>query len=171
MIPLDSDKWTHLQHAYGSAEDIPAMLRDICENPYERSETWNQGVWFELWSALCHQGDVYSGSIASVPHIVAGALEAKDGILASDMIALPVSIEESRMKRPEQIRASDIDGDYWNAIIRLTDVCDLASSQSSNSKLLQVIREARRLLSRWHGAPLPQQQEGSDLWELFNAAN
>jgi len=27
--------------------------------------------WFSLWSALAHQGDVYSASFAAVPHVVA----------------------------------------------------------------------------------------------------
>src|SRR5258708_11018426 len=27
-------------------------------------------TWFNLWSALCHQGDAYTASYAAVPHLV-----------------------------------------------------------------------------------------------------
>ncbi|MFH8620514.1 hypothetical protein ACH4A8_01195 [Streptomyces vietnamensis] len=52
--------WPQLSHAYGSAEDIPALLARIASEP--RSELWN-----DLWSALCHQGSVYSASFAALP--------------------------------------------------------------------------------------------------------
>jgi hypothetical protein len=43
--------WSRLSHAYGSAEDIPALLDQIASDP--APERWN-----DLWSALCHQGSV-----------------------------------------------------------------------------------------------------------------
>jgi|SRR6185369_991830 len=61
-------QWKDLGHAYGSASDIPELLL--------RAETDLRGgheqdsTWFSLWSALCHQGDIYSASYAAVPHLV-----------------------------------------------------------------------------------------------------
>ncbi|MET7533353.1 hypothetical protein [Streptomyces goshikiensis] len=55
--------WSRLTHAYGSAEDIPALLERIASDP--ASEHWN-----DLWSALCHQGTVYSASFAALPWLV-----------------------------------------------------------------------------------------------------
>ncbi|WP_445277460.1 hypothetical protein [Streptomyces sp. DSM 41033] len=52
--------WSQLSHAYGSAEDIPALLDQIASEP--SPERWN-----DLWSALCHQGSVYSASFAALP--------------------------------------------------------------------------------------------------------
>ncbi|MFB8354235.1 hypothetical protein [Streptomyces niveus] len=52
--------WTQLSHAYGSAEDIPTLLDQIASDP--SPERWN-----DLWSALCHQGSVYSASFAALP--------------------------------------------------------------------------------------------------------
>jgi len=52
--------WPRLSHAYGSAEDIPALLARIASEP--DPELWN-----DLWSALCHQGSVYSASFAALP--------------------------------------------------------------------------------------------------------
>ena len=53
-------------------------------------------VWTDLCQCLCHQGDIYSASTPAVPHLVEAALSAKPGILASELIFLPVAIERSR---------------------------------------------------------------------------
>ncbi len=52
--------WSQLSHAYGSAEDIPALLDRIASEPKPE-------LWSDLWSALCHQGSVYSASFAALP--------------------------------------------------------------------------------------------------------
>jgi hypothetical protein len=67
MIGLDSPEWANLKHAYGDAFDMPAILRQLETRP---SYDGNSEPWFSIWSALAHQGDVYSASFAAVPHIV-----------------------------------------------------------------------------------------------------
>ncbi|MBQ0830827.1 hypothetical protein [Streptomyces tagetis] len=52
--------WSELSHAYGSAEDIPILLDRIAGEA-------KSGLWSDLWSALCHQGSVYSASFAVLP--------------------------------------------------------------------------------------------------------
>ncbi|MFD2686338.1 hypothetical protein ACFS5L_16025 [Streptomyces phyllanthi] len=52
--------WGELTHAYGSAEDIPGLFARL-------GGTEDDQVWQELWSALCHQGSVYSASWAAMP--------------------------------------------------------------------------------------------------------
>jgi hypothetical protein len=52
--------WTQLRHAYGSAEDLPDLLREMSPDP-------SAPVWNELWSCLCHQDTVYSASFAALP--------------------------------------------------------------------------------------------------------
>jgi hypothetical protein len=69
MIPLDSPEWAQLRHAYGAAEDIPGLLRDLSALP--PNDGPEAEPYFSLWSALCHQGDAYSASYAAVPHITA----------------------------------------------------------------------------------------------------
>jgi uncharacterized protein YbaR (Trm112 family) len=66
MLDLDSNRWSQLRHAYGFADDVPQMLRDLAKEP-------NHEAWDRIWSALCHQSTVYSASYAAVPHIVATA--------------------------------------------------------------------------------------------------
>ncbi|MET8507828.1 hypothetical protein ABZV60_24710 [Streptomyces sp. NPDC004787] len=58
--------WGALRHAYGSAEDVPALLRAAggAADPGEREEAFD-----ELGSALCHQGSVYSATAAAVPFL------------------------------------------------------------------------------------------------------
>lgn len=52
--------WSHLTHAYGTAEDIPALLTEAGPDP-------QSPAWTELWSRLCHQGTVYPASYAALP--------------------------------------------------------------------------------------------------------
>jgi hypothetical protein len=66
-LDLDSPRWSELAHAYGSAEDIPDLLRQLDSLPPHDGE---REPWFSIWSALAHQGDVYSASFAAVPHVV-----------------------------------------------------------------------------------------------------
>jgi hypothetical protein len=67
-LPLDSPRWGELTHAYGNATDVPELLRQLEEFP--PSPAYDSEPWFSLWSALAHQGDVYSASFAAVPHVV-----------------------------------------------------------------------------------------------------
>jgi hypothetical protein len=62
VLALDEPRWSELDHAYGAAGNIPALLRAL-----ERGE---QSAWDEIFSALCHQGTVYTASYAAVPHLV-----------------------------------------------------------------------------------------------------
>jgi hypothetical protein len=81
--------WASLQHAYGSAVDIPDLLVAA-----ERSGAEYGPEWDEVWGCLCHQGTVYTASYAALPllagiaqrHAPAGYVAAVDlaaGIVAS----------------------------------------------------------------------------------------
>lgn len=54
--------WSKLTHAYGTAEDIPALLDRLATEP-------DDAGWSELWSALCHQGTTYPASYAALPRL------------------------------------------------------------------------------------------------------
>ncbi|MFD7439872.1 hypothetical protein [Streptomyces sp. NPDC059909] len=62
---FDGVDWAGLAHAYGSAEDVPELLRAM-EDPDEdvRDEALD-----ELVSSLCHQGTVYPGTAPAVPRL------------------------------------------------------------------------------------------------------
>jgi hypothetical protein len=66
---IDPDlDWNYLEHAYGPAGDIPDLLAKAQTDTRPGHE--HGSTWFELWSALCHQGDCYTASYAALPHLV-----------------------------------------------------------------------------------------------------
>lgn len=83
ILALDSPRWATLRHTYEEALDIPERLRELEEVAEGRripAPPWYEfqtEPWFSLWSALCHQGDVYSASFAAVPHILRIAARAQ----------------------------------------------------------------------------------------------
>jgi hypothetical protein len=92
---LSSIDWAALAHAYGSAEDIPSLLRAAVTD--NRGGHVPDSPWFSLWSALCHQGDSYTASYAAVPHLIRLAtLQAfRDNY---DPLYLAACIEVSRLE-------------------------------------------------------------------------
>ncbi len=102
MIDLDASIWESLRHAYGYG-GVPLLIRQVKANP--NSESWDA-----LWSALCHQYDVYEATFAAIPHIVAwmGELARKDRIEAAHFIGISVvcSMRSSAPAIPEPVAAS-----------------------------------------------------------------
>jgi hypothetical protein len=125
MVSLDSPIWFSLQHAYGSAEDIPALLREITAEPATSSAS--EGPWFGLWSALCHQGDVYPASFAAVPHIVQVLADHID-CACDDFFLLPASIELARSKRGARV-PTDLADDYHQSIARFPTLAGIAATR------------------------------------------
>ncbi|MET9555972.1 HEAT repeat domain-containing protein [Streptomyces sp. NPDC006645] len=68
---IDDIDWSALTHAYGSAEDIPALLRAAgSADAGERATALE-----ELVSSLCHQGSIYPATVAAVPFLARLALD------------------------------------------------------------------------------------------------
>ena len=68
LLSLDDARWNQLSHAYGPATDVPDQLRAL-ERGDDRDDATDRDELF--WSALCHQGTVYTATYAAVPHVVA----------------------------------------------------------------------------------------------------
>lgn len=104
MLSLDSKDWQVLTHAYGPATDIPNLLRQLALDSTPRSG-YQDEPWFSLWSALCHQEDVYSASFAALPHVVEIGTKTP-GPIDSGFFLFPACIEVFRhRKRAPQIPA------------------------------------------------------------------
>ncbi|MCN9244151.1 hypothetical protein NGF19_25790, partial [Streptomyces sp. RY43-2] len=75
--------WSRLSHAYGSAQDIPMLLDRIASEPKPE-------LWSDLWSALCHQGSVYSAGFAALPWLadMADMADSEDRGQAVNALAL-----------------------------------------------------------------------------------
>lgn len=91
MLSLDDGRWSVLRHAYGPATDIPAALAALKASP----GTEDRDLWELLWSALNHQGDVYSASFAAVPHVI-DAISQMPGAVSWQCFAFIASIEVER---------------------------------------------------------------------------
>jgi hypothetical protein len=162
MIPLDSPEWSRLNHAYGTAEDLPKLLQVISGEPDETGPSDDE-AWSELWSCLCHQGDVYTASVAAVPHLIQAGLRCTPDRLRPDYILLPVSIEKARMRRPEQLKPGEIPESYWSSLLLLDSLASAATTADFES----IAQEAKSLLMGRHGSLLPDQKSGRDLGDLF----
>ncbi len=124
MLSLDSPKWAELQHAYGVASDIPDLLRQLEDLP---SSANNQEPWFSIWSALAHQGDVYSASFAAVPHIVRVLSHAP--IKADNSyFHFPAWIEICRLKNSIPIPA-ELEEAYFAALAQLPSLVAAAADR------------------------------------------
>ncbi|MGW0911781.1 HEAT repeat domain-containing protein [Streptomyces sp. NPDC002784] len=64
---IDEVDWASMRHAYGSAEDVPALLRGLASTDPAERETALDG----LYGAVHHQGDVYDSTLACVPFLFA----------------------------------------------------------------------------------------------------
>lgn len=119
MIELDDPRWRKLSHAYGSAADIPELLRQLAGATGPKPG-YDSEPWFSLWSSLCHQGDVYDASYAALPHIVEIACDAKTPVDFS-FFQLPAAIEVARSSGTAPPVPADLAEAYGNAVSRLTE--------------------------------------------------
>lgn len=122
MLELNSSRWSQLRHAYGEASDVPGWLRAISEDP---SSSGNSGPWFSLWSALAHQGDVFSSSYAAVPHVVAALARAPERA-DPNYFQFPAWVEICRIKSGPEIPL-DLQSAYFDALGRLPSIIAAAA--------------------------------------------
>jgi len=131
MLSLDSPKWSELRHAYGAASDIPELLRQLENLP--PAEGRNE-PWFSIWSALAHQGDVYSASFAAVPHVVR-YLSLAPSKAHFTYFQFPAWVEICRQKRsvpiPEELRSA-----YFGALRRLPSLVAAAADRDWDANFL-----------------------------------
>nr|WBO76358.1 HEAT repeat domain-containing protein [Streptomyces sp. SBE_14.2] len=62
---IDEVDWASMRHAYGSAEDVPALLRGLASADSAERETALDA----MYGAVHHQGDVYDSTLACVPFL------------------------------------------------------------------------------------------------------
>lgn len=63
---IDEVEWASLEHAYGPADDVPALLRGLASaDPAERESALDG-----MYGAVHHQGDVYDSTLACIPFLM-----------------------------------------------------------------------------------------------------
>lgn len=160
VIPLDSPKWAELRHAYGSAADIPPLIRAIAAEP--GVEGSSEGPWFELWSALCHQGDVYSASFAAVPHVI-DILSENLQVACFDFFLLPTAIDVARVKRGVRV-SEPLRFVYEQSLARLPSLVPGVSIRPWDATFCRSVLAATAVGKRQHAlAELLIEIEESDI--------
>jgi hypothetical protein len=131
-LALDSPRWAELQHAYGAAEDIPALLRQLDSGVGDTAE---EEPWFTLWSAaLAHQDDVYAASFAAVPHVIEAIATDPTGA-GFTFFQFPAWIEICRIRNGTPI-PDDLSGPYFAALGRLPRLVAEAAARPWDRGLL-----------------------------------
>ena len=131
MLSLDDSRWSELQHAYGAASDIPALLKQLANLPSSKD---GSEPWFSLWSALAHQGDIYSASFAAVPHVIA-ALASAPLKAEFSYFQFPAWIEVGRKKNGVEI-PEDLKAAYFASLSQLPTLVASAAAQEWKPDLL-----------------------------------
>ena len=139
MLPLDSPQWSALQHAYGSASDIPPLLRSVASD-VACSDAAEGTPWFDLWSALCHQGDVYPASFAAIPHLV-DAVASDPAHASYDFFLLPAAVEVARNRRKTPV-PEDLQAAYFDSLKRLSLLAAQALSRPWDNTLCRSVLAA-----------------------------
>lgn len=132
MLSLDSPRWSELQHAYGAATDIPALLMQLTQLPSSEN---NNEPWFSIWSALAHQGDVYSASFAAVPHVIE-ALATSPLRADCSYFQFPAWVEVCRAKNNVFI-PDDIASAYFASLSRLPALVAAAAERDWDEDFLR----------------------------------
>jgi hypothetical protein len=132
MVSLDSPMWSTLETAYGKAGDIPDLLAQLENLPPAEGD---EEPWYSLWSALAHQGDVYSASFAAVPHVVAAL--ARDPLRAhATYLQFPAWVEICRQDHglpvPPELAAA-----YFDALSELPNLVAATAARTWDSDFLQ----------------------------------
>ncbi|MGI5346902.1 hypothetical protein ACQEU8_01755 [Streptomyces sp. CA-250714] len=131
---IEDVDWAALEHAYGPAEDVPGLLRAAGSvDPGVRDEALD-----ELFSALCHQGSVYSATAAAVPFIARLALDGPGGRLP--LLWLLHAAADGTGPEYRQVRravaaalpallhlGADEDGSVRRTMVWITAACEEAS--------------------------------------------
>ncbi|WP_082493474.1 hypothetical protein [Massilia sp. Leaf139] len=128
MLELSSPRWGELSDAYGSAARIPELLRQLSALP---SDDGSSEPWFSLWSALAHQGDVYSASFAAVPHVIAAIASSPERV-TDVYFHFPAWVEICRHKNGIDV-PHDLVTDYFESLSRIPALAASAGEKQWNA--------------------------------------
>lgn len=113
VLPLDDPRWSGLVNAYGASDDLTALLAELPSLPPDEGP--EAEPYFSLWSALCHQGDIYPASFAAVPHIVrAIAHDPRKAPWTLFLMLACIEIARAKGRGPEI--PDDLRADYFTAL-------------------------------------------------------
>ncbi|MBW3573136.1 MAG: hypothetical protein KY467_18725 [Gemmatimonadetes bacterium] len=125
MLDLDDPRWAELEHAYGPAGDLPALLRRVqveLSREMDAGEDELEGAlasaWFELASAICPMGEATPASYAAIPHLVALAA-AHDVEIRAQVLLLVARVEAGRHRPDAPAVPDDLEPAYRASLSRV----------------------------------------------------
>jgi hypothetical protein len=139
MLSLSDARWSALSDAYGDSSGIPKLLADAEALPEDGDG--QAEPYLSLWSARCHQGDVYSGSYAALPHLVR-IIEAKPDKFRWTLLLLVHAIEVARSEGRGPTVPDDLIGSYSEALTRVPALASKLLSRDMGEEELRVILAA-----------------------------
>ena len=102
---LDKVDWASLEHAYGSASDVPDLLRALRSGEAEAREA---ALW-HLYGNIFHQGTRYEASAHAVPFLL--DLVADDSVIErEDVLLLLVHLAAGY---PDEMLPEGLDAGVW----------------------------------------------------------
>lgn len=181
MLSLEDPRWSTIDDAYGPALRVPGLLRDLEKLPPAK-EMYAE-PYRSLWSALCHQGDVYPASYAAVPHLLR-IVEESGAKFEPNILRLVHSIIVGRAEGSAAPMPDDLKDAYEKALASVPKVASklllekLSISQLGAlygacvsamghpmvaEALFELTPEiARKILKPWRFATEGSDQEGKD---------
>ncbi len=167
MLDLTSHVWSKLDGPYGSAENVPQLIKQL-QKQYE------EAVKDELyWEQLFHQNTIYSSTLAAVPYlaeiarrsqslevkldifVACGLFEANRSESSGAGYKLPVELHPL-MDRAGMVVCMDIYNSYMTAIAELagysSDVIRFAAEVGKDNGEKRYVIAADAAYRGWRGA-------------------
>lgn len=144
---LESIPWAELHHAYGTAEDIPQILRDRASPNVETAQKAQDSLFANIW----HQGTIYEATSHAIPFLIR-LLQAQEVHLRHHLIWLLQGIADGGgypgQTDPKAVLEEQIDIARAQASIEV-QLADLLSLISDPDR--DVRRHISGLLAKMHG--------------------
>lgn len=87
LVGIDTVPWNTLSHAYGPADDVPGLLKDLLSTDKGKVQ---KTIW-TLFGNIYHQGTRYSASAAAVPFLFS-ILNTKSSLCRKELLELLVHL-------------------------------------------------------------------------------
>ena len=66
LSELDSHPWAQIKHAFGTSEQIPALIRELCRI----DQTGRKSLWTNLNDFMVHQFTIYESTATALPYLI-----------------------------------------------------------------------------------------------------
>ncbi|MFJ4849641.1 HEAT repeat domain-containing protein [Streptomyces sp. NPDC088733] len=101
LAGIDVHPWSSINHAYGSADDLPGLLRTFAEGGEDAEAALE-----ELYGSIVHQGTVYAASVDAAPYLARIAASGRQTLDALRLLGYLAASEDECDVEPGAVRAA-----------------------------------------------------------------